>query len=82
VTDISIKQSGDDSIVSIPKAIAQTLGLDIGTKLDLTIEGNKIVLTPLNEKSGLETLSFGRAKKYHNVLTQEERDWINTHIVG
>ena len=43
---IAIRQSGGANIVSLPKSIVQTLGLSVGSKLNLTLEDNRIVLTP------------------------------------
>lgn len=40
MTGIVIRQSGGANIVSIPKAIVQMLGLQVGSKLDLSIRGD------------------------------------------
>jgi antitoxin ChpS len=51
-----IRQSGGASIISLPKGILKTLNLHIGSSLDLSIEHNKIVLTPLIQEETLEIL--------------------------
>ena len=45
MTAIAVRQSGGANIVSIPKAIIKTLGLRVGSKLDMSIKDNKIVFT-------------------------------------
>jgi len=42
MTAISVRQSGGANIVSLPKAIVKTLGLSVGSKLELTIKNNAI----------------------------------------
>jgi len=51
MTSISVRQSGGANIVSIPKTIVQMLGLSVGSKLDITVEENRIILTPSSEEN-------------------------------
>jgi len=81
VTEIAVRQSGGANIVSIPKAIVQTLGLSVGSKLDLTIQDNSIVLTPVEDVFSLEVLLAGSPKKCFAV-TDEDRAWIDAAPTG
>jgi len=82
MTSISVRQSGGANIVSIPKTIVQLLGLSVGSKLDLTVEDNKIVLTPITEEElSLQSLLNGSPKKCF-AITDEDREWIDTKPVG
>ncbi len=54
MTSVALRQSGGANIISIPKAIVKTLGLHTGSKLDLTIKDNQIVLTPVENEITLE----------------------------
>ncbi len=81
MTAIVIRQSGGANIVSIPKAIVNTLGLHVGSKLDMSINDNKIVLTPITEELDLQTLLAGSPKECFNV-TQEDREWLDAKSVG
>ena len=67
MTAIAIRQSGGANIVSIPKAIVNTLGLHVGSKLDMSIKDNKIVLTPISEELDLQTLLAGSPKECFSV---------------
>jgi len=78
---IAVRQSGGANIVSIPKAIIKTLGLHVGSKLDLSIKDNKIVLTPIDESLSLEDLLVGSPKTCFKV-TEEDQEWINSQPVG
>lgn len=80
MTTISVRQSGGANIVSIPRAIINTLGLDVGSKLDLSIDDNRIVLTPL-KKETLDDLLAGSPKECFRV-TQEDSEWINDNPLG
>ena len=81
MTAISVRQSGGANIFSIPKAIVNTLGLHVGSKLDLSINDNKIVLTPIDEELSLELLLAGSPKECFKV-TEEDRQWIDAKPNG
>jgi antitoxin ChpS len=81
MTAISVRQSGGANIVSIPKAIVQTLGLRVGSKLDLSIKDNSIVLTPIEDETSLEELLVGSPKECF-AITDEDREWIDAAPVG
>ena len=80
MTAIAVRQSGGANIISIPKAIVKTLGLQVGSKLDLSIEDNKIILTPITE-ARLEDLLAGSPRECFKV-TEEDREWIDAKPVG
>lgn len=81
-TQIAIRQSGGANIVSIPKSILKTLGLTVGSSLDLSIKGSKIILTPIvEEELTLEALMAGSPKE-NLVKTEEDLVWINDRSVG
>ncbi|MDX7988819.1 AbrB/MazE/SpoVT family DNA-binding domain-containing protein [Xenorhabdus sp. 12] len=81
MTAVVIRQSGGASIVSIPKAIVKTLNLHIGSKLELSIQDKKIVLTPIEEELTLESLLAGSPKECFRV-TDEDREWLEANPVG
>jgi antitoxin ChpS len=80
MTAIAIRQSGGANIVSIPKAVVNTLGLKVGSQLDLSIEDNRIVLTPV-KKTCLEDLLAGSPKKCFRLM-EEDRQWVDVKPVG
>lgn len=81
MTQLTIRQSGGANIVSIPKTILKTLGLQVGSMLELSIVNEKIVLTPTSELPSLQSLLAGSPK---NKLKQtaEDREWTNDEPVG
>lgn len=81
MTAVAVRQSGGANIVSIPKAIVKTLGLHVGSKLDLTIVDNRIVLTPVTEELTLEDLLEGSPKECFS-MTDEDREWVNARPMG
>ena len=81
MTAIFVRQSGGANIVSIPKAIVTTLGLKVGSKLDLSIKDNAIVLTPITDRATLEELLAGSPKECF-AITDEDREWIDAAPVG
>lgn len=81
MTALAIRQSGGANIISIPKAILKILDLHVGSALDLSVVGSKIVLTPVFEKMTLEDLLAGTPKKSLQI-TEEDREWFNAKAVG
>lgn len=74
MTSVAIRQSGGANIVSLPKAIVKTLGLDTGSKLELSINDGQIILTPMKEKETLESLLEGSPKEFFKVSEVENMD--------
>lgn len=81
MTRIAIRKSGGANIVSLPKAVLKTLGLHEGSIIDLTLEDNKIVLTPVPEEITLEALLAGSPKKQLR-LTEEDQAWLEEKPTG
>ncbi|MEE9344659.1 MAG: AbrB/MazE/SpoVT family DNA-binding domain-containing protein [Methylococcales bacterium] len=81
MTQVAIRQSGGANIISIPKVILRTLALDTGSSLDLSIEGNKIILTPIKKSLTLEAVLEGSPKSALR-LTEEDQQWLNDSPVG
>ncbi len=80
MTQVAIRQSGGANIISLPKVILRTLALDAGASLDLSIEGNKIILTPIKKKLTLEAVLEGSPKSALR-FTEEDRVWLNSQSV-
>lgn len=78
---IAIRQSGGANIVSLPKAIVQTLGLEVGSRLDLSIKDNQIILTPVNEDVTLESLLEDSPKSCFE-MTEEDKAWESESPIG
>ena len=81
MSQISIRQSGGANIVSLPKVILKTLGLHVGSTLELSIVDSKIVLTPVGQKPTLAELLHGSPKKKLQ-LTEEDREWVDEESKG
>ena len=81
MTQLAIRKSGGANIVSLPKAILKVLGLHTGSKLELSIEDNRIILTPATRTLDLETLVAG-SPKARLAVTDEDRDWLESAPVG
>ena len=81
MTRVAIRQSGGANIISIPKVILRTLALETGASLDLSIEDNKIILTPIKESLTLEAILQGSPKSALS-LTEEDKLWLDSQSVG
>lgn len=81
MTQVAIRQSGGATIISLPKVILNTLHLQVGSSLELTLENNKIILSPINHEPSLEELLAGSPKSAL-ALTEEDQQWLNLPPVG
>lgn len=80
-TRLIVRKSGGSTIVSLPKVVLETLHLQVGSVIHLSLENNKIVLTPANDEQTLENLLCHCPKKRF-VLTQEDCEWVRTKSKG
>lgn len=76
MTLVAIRQSGGATIISLPKVILNTLHLQVGSTLELTLENNKIILSPINQELSLEDLLTGSPKSALR-LNEEDQQWLN-----
>ena len=81
MTIAEIRQSGGANIISIPKAIVKTLGLHVGSKLELSIVEQNIVLTPIEEELTLEELLANSPQETFSLL-DEDREWLDMKSSG
>jgi antitoxin ChpS len=81
MTQVAIRQSGGATIISLPKVILNTLHLQVGSTLELTLENNKIILSPINHEPSLEELLAGSPKSTLG-LNEEDQQWLNLPAGG
>ena len=81
MTSVAVRQSGGANIISIPKAIVKTLGLHVGSKLELSIVEQNIVLTPIEEKLTLEELLAESPPESFSLL-DEDKEWLDMKPTG
>ncbi len=81
MTQVAIRQSGGATIISLPKIILNTLHLQVGSTLELTLENNKIILSPTKKEPSLEELLAGSPKSALE-LNEEDQQWLNLPARG
>ncbi|MEI6146635.1 MAG: AbrB/MazE/SpoVT family DNA-binding domain-containing protein [Methylococcales bacterium] len=81
MTQVAIRQSGGATIISLPKVILNTLHLQVGSTLELTLENNKIILSPINQELSLEDLLVGSPQSALR-LNEEDQQWLNMPARG
>jgi antitoxin ChpS len=74
MTIVTIRQLKGTNIISIPKAIVKTLGLQTGSKFAISIEEQNIVLTPFEEELNLEEL-LANSPKESFAPRDKDREW-------
>lgn len=80
-TQITVRKSGGSTIISLPKVVLETLHLSIGAVMNLSLEDNRIVLTPANDTMILENL-LEHCPTERFALTKEDFDWVHAKTKG
>lgn len=84
MTTLAIRQSGGACIVSLPKRVLGILGLEVGSELEITLDDNHIVLTPVQpskkELTLKEVLTGSPKEKLR--LTEEDNAWLGAKPKG
>lgn len=78
---VAIRKSGGANIVSLPKAVLDQFGLGTGSVVDISVEDNRIVLTPASTEPTLEGMLAGSPREAL-LLTEEDHEWLNSRAVG
>jgi len=81
MTAVAVRQSGGANIISIPKAIVKSLGLEVGSKLDLSIIDDRIVLTPIRDELTLNQVLEASPKEYLTAR-DEDKEWLDSPSQG
>ncbi|MFC3041585.1 AbrB/MazE/SpoVT family DNA-binding domain-containing protein [Virgibacillus xinjiangensis] len=68
---IKVKKWRNSLGIPIPQSIAKQLGIDKGSELELTVQGNNMVLKPVDRKPSLEEL----CSQITEDNKHEEVDW-------
>lgn len=81
INTVAIRRSGGASVVSLPKAFLQTLNLDVGAKLEISLEDGRIVMRPSKEKLTLDSLLEG-CTPADFAPDEEDLEWDRMRPVG
>lgn len=69
--DASIRRWGNSLAVRVPRSFAETLGLEDGSVVDLTMTDGRLVISPKRPKYALDDLLVGVAREN----SQPDFDW-------
>lgn len=74
----TLRQSGGSIILSIPKAIAQTLAIDAGSVVELSVNGRTLSIAPAGRKLA-ERLAASPASP---AAWHRDDDWLDDAATG
>lgn len=80
MTRLVIRKSGGANIISIPRAILKILDLHTNSAVELSLENNRIVLTPVKEELTLNDLLSGSPKE--KLRLKEDKEWLEEKPQG
>lgn len=80
-TTLTIRKSGNASIVSLPKLLLEQIGVSVGDSFNATLQDGKIILEPSKVKElTLEQILEGITPETYQ--TAEDQDWMHMRPVG
>lgn len=71
---VIIRKSGGANIVALPRAVLSALGLHTNSVLEISLDKERIVLTPVQEKLSLESV-LAESPKHNLIKTEEDKSW-------
>ncbi len=80
---MTIKKWGNSLATRIPKAIVDSIDLQLDQQVDIEVVNGKIVITPIREKKEykLDDL-LSQCKPGSMTLDNEDKEWLNAAPVG
>lgn len=78
---VAIRKSGGANIVSLPKVVLDRFDLHVGSLLNISIDNDRIILTPALSEPNLEEILAGSPKELL-VLSDEDQEWLNSKPFG
>ncbi len=80
---MTIKKWGNSLATRIPKAVVESIDLQLDQEVDIEAVNGRIVITPIKEKKEykLEEL-LGQCKSGSMKLSKEDQQWLNDKPVG
>jgi antitoxin MazE len=79
---MTIKKWGNSLATRIPKAIVESIGLQLNQEIDIETVNGKIIITPVKSfEYSLEDL-LRQCKPETMALTDEDQEWINSPPLG
>lgn len=80
---MTIKKWGNSLATRIPKAVAESINLQIDQEIDIEAVNGRIVITPIKEKKEykLEEL-LSQCKPGSMKLSKEDQQWLDDKPVG
>ena len=77
MASVIIRESNGARFVNIPGVVLIAMGLEVGSKLNITVNDNQIVLTPDVDGSSLDDL-LKASPKQHFRITDEDQEWLRS----
>lgn len=80
---MTIKKWGNSLATRIPKAVAESINLQLDQEIDIEVVNGRIVITPIKEKKEykLEEL-LSQCKPGSMKLSKEDQQWLDDKPVG
>jgi antitoxin ChpS len=78
----TLRNLGGSVVMTVPKKLLELVNLDAGAKVDISVDGDRIVVQPLRKPSYKLKDLLARTKPRDFVLKDEDRQWMNSKPVG
>ncbi|MFA9500209.1 AbrB/MazE/SpoVT family DNA-binding domain-containing protein [Mannheimia sp. E30BD] len=79
---ISLRQVGGSVAMVIPPAFLQALQLSVGSKVDLSLNEDKIVVNPVRSKVKYSLDELLNQSDFEAARTEESQEWLSAPTAG
>ncbi len=78
----TLRNLGGSVVMTVPKKLLELVNLGAGSRVDIIVDGDRIVVQPLRKPSYKLKDLLARTKPRDFALKDEDRQWVNSKPVG
>ncbi|MBE0504501.1 MAG: antitoxin [Desulfuromonadales bacterium] len=79
---VALRALGGSVVMAVPKQILTMLHLSAGSQVDVTVEGNRLIVEPKVKPSYTLAELLAQCTETNMALTTEDQEWMNARPVG
>ena len=79
---VALRQVGGSVAMVIPPAFLQALNLSVGSKVDLSLSEEKLVINPVRPKVKYSLEELLNQSEFESARTEESQIWLDAPQVG
>ena len=79
---VTLRSLGGSVVMTLPKKILDLVHLDVGSEVELSVRGGKLIVAPRNQPRYTLAQLLARCDEKSWVLSAEDRAWLGDKALG